>query len=179
MAMLKKLVSELLIVISLACLILLVNIPVALAASSSNSLLSHNLVSRIDTIKAKMQTLRFCHNGSCFYREVGSKILPPASANGNYSAVISAIIDRPSASPDKADYHFELINDHWQLRKGEEYTDVADYMFNDDRYEIFSVHNNRNLHGDIAKARIDGNLKSGYISLYFEVLDKGIEREQK
>jgi hypothetical protein len=135
-----------------------------------------DLVTRIESIKRKMQTLRFCQNGSCFYREISSKIVPPTTSDGNYSAVISAIIDRPSASPDKADYHFELLDNHWQLRRGEEYTDVADYMFVDDRYEIFSVHNNRNLHGDVAKARIDGNLKSGYISLYFDVLEKGIER---
>jgi hypothetical protein len=169
----QEAMKRLFLAIALICLILSIDAPVSFAASSNE--VNTDLVTRIDKIKAKMQTLRFCHNGSCFYREISSKILPPTSKNGNYNAVVSAIIDRPSASPDKADYHFELIDDRWALKKGEEYTDVADYMFNGDRYEIFSVHNNRNLHGDIAKARIDGNLKSGYISLYFEVLDKGIE----
>ncbi|MDX1978249.1 MAG: hypothetical protein SFT94_11315 [Pseudanabaenaceae cyanobacterium bins.68] len=135
-----------------------------------------DLVSRIELIKTKMAKLRFCHNESCFYREITSEILPPQQNGEPYRATISAIIDRPSASPDKADYHFELTDQRWQLKSGEEYTDVADYSFVGDRYEIFSVHNNRNLHGDINQANLEGNLKSGYIALYFKVLDHGQEK---
>lgn len=135
-----------------------------------------DLVARIELIKSKMARLRFCHNESCFYREISSEIVPPHQEGEPYRATISAIIDRPSASPDKADYHFELIDRRWQLRSGEEYTDVADYAFVGDRYEIFSVHNNRNLHGNINQAQVDGNLKSGYLALYFKVLDQGQEK---
>jgi hypothetical protein len=173
-------INKILVAIALFCLVITINL-VNITSVHADSVIetSSDLVTRIESIKKKMQTLRFCHNGSCFYREISSQIIPPTTADGKYSAVISAIIDRPSASPDKADYHFELQNNRWQLRRGEEYTDVADYMFVDDQYEIFSVHNNRNLHGDVAKARIDGNLKSGYISLYFDVLEKGMERAAK
>jgi len=138
--------------------------------------MSGQLVEKLEKIKAKMQKLRFCYNESCFYRNVESKITPPANANGNYTAVISAIIDRPSTVLDSADYTFTFSDHHWQLVKGEEYTDVAEYAFNADRYEIFSVHSSRSIKGKLAQARTEGNLKSGYLPLYYDILREGIER---
>ncbi|CAN1210283.1 hypothetical protein TUMEXPCC7403_08820 [Tumidithrix helvetica PCC 7403] len=134
------------------------------------------LVEGIDKIKAAMKNLRFCYNENCFYRQIESKIDPPSKVSGTYTATISALVDRPSANPNSADYHFIFTDEHWQLVKGEEYTDVADYVFDGDRYEIFSVHTNRVIRGNLAQAREEGNLKSGYIPLYFEILNNGVER---
>ncbi|NJK34325.1 MAG: hypothetical protein HC919_04875 [Oscillatoriales cyanobacterium SM2_2_1] len=135
-----------------------------------------DLVSRLEQIKTTMKKMRFCTNESCFYRELRSQILPPEDPAGRYRATISAAIDRPSASPDMADYHFVFIEGCWQLVSGEEYTDVADYAFVGDRYEIFSVHSSRSFKGVIESEADAGNIKAGYIPLYFRVLDHGVER---
>jgi hypothetical protein len=140
--------------------------------SSSNS----NLVQRLDQIKSAMEKIRFCYNENCFYRNVQSQIIPPATDKDNYIATITATIDRPSTVLDTADYTFAWINQHWQLVKGEEYTDVAEYIFEGDRYEIFSVHSNRSRKGNLAQARKEGNLKSGYLAVYYDILNDGIEK---
>ena len=137
---------------------------------------SSQMIDRFNVIKTKMAKLRFCNNESCFYRNVTSKIVPPTDKNPHYSATIAAAVERPSSSPDLADYHFVYVNDHWQLTKGEEFTDVADYVFIGDRYEIYSVHNSHTISGNLDKAREDSGIKSGYLPLYYEVLDHGIER---
>lgn len=137
---------------------------------------SSQIIDRFEIIKNKMAKLRFCYNESCFYRNVTSKIIPPNDQNPHYTAEISAAVERPSASPDLADYHFVYADDHWQLVKGEEFTDVADYVFIGDHYEIYSVHNSHTLNGNLDKAKEDGGIKSGYLPLYYEVLDRGIER---
>jgi hypothetical protein len=134
------------------------------------------IIDRFDNIKNKMAKLRFCYNESCFYRNVTSKVIPPTNNNPHYTAEISAAVERPSSSPDLADYHFVYVNDLWQLVKGEEFTDVADYVFIGDRYEIYSVHNSHTLRGNLDKAKEDGGIKSGYLPLYYEVLDRGNER---
>ena len=137
---------------------------------------SNQILTRFEVIKGKMAKLRFCYNESCFYRNVTSKVIPPTDRNPHYTGEISAAVERPSSSPDLADYHFVYVNDRWQLVKGEEFTDVADYVFIGDRYEIYSVHNSHTLRGSLEKARQDGGIKSGYLSLYYDVLDQGIER---
>lgn len=134
------------------------------------------LVERLEKITVAMQRVRFCYSENCAYRNIETKIEPPATPDGNYSATVTAKIDRPSAGLDTGDYHFIFSNDRWQLVKGEEYTDVADYVFDRDRYEIYSIHTNRQFRGDIAQAQNDGNLKAGYLPLYFDVLDNGLER---
>ncbi len=135
-----------------------------------------NLVERLEVIKQKMQKLRFCYNENCFYRQISSQIIPPTTPDGEFRATISAGIDRPSASPDTADYHFVFRNNRWQLVGGEEYTDVADYVFIGDRYEINSVHSSRTFTGNLADAQKQGNLKAGYVPLYYDILDHGKER---
>ncbi len=134
------------------------------------------IVQRLDKIKAEMSKIRFCYNENCFYRNITSIITPPSQKNLNYSAVISATIDRPSTVLDTADYKFVFVNHLWKLTKGEEYTDVAEYLFSGDRYEIFSVHSNRSIHGTLAQARKDGSLKSGYLTLYYDIFENGIEK---
>jgi hypothetical protein len=134
------------------------------------------LVERLAKIAESMQRVHFCYNENCSYRNIETKIEPPATPDGKYSATITAVIDRPSAGLDSGDYHFIFSDSRWQLIKGEEYTDVADYVFDRDRYEIYSVHTNHKFRGDIAQAQNDGNLKSGYLPLYFDVLDRGLER---
>lgn len=134
------------------------------------------IVERFENIRNKMAKLRFCNNESCFYRNVSSKVIPPTDKNPHYTAEISAAVERPSSSPDLADYHFVYANDLWHLVKGEEFTDVADYVFIGDRYEIYSVHNSHTLKGELAKAKEDSGIKSGYLPLYYEVLDHGNER---
>lgn len=146
-------------------------------SQSSSQSSSEQLVERLEEIKARMQKLRFCYNDNCFYRNIESKITPPESDTGKYTAVISAIIDRPSTVLDTADYTFAFIDNHWQLLKGEEYTDVAEYAFKGDRYEIFSVHTSRVVMGTLAQAKADGNLKSGYLPLYYDILNQGVEKE--
>ncbi len=136
----------------------------------------NDVVTRLELVKAAMKKMRFCTNDSCFYRELRSQIIPPETASGSYRATISAAIDRPSASPDMADYHFVFIEGRWRLVSGEEYTDVADYAFVGDRYEIFSVHSSRSFKGAIESEADAGNIKAGYIPLYFRVLDHGVER---
>lgn len=145
--------------------------------SAAPEITSNQIIDRFETIKNKMAKLRFCYNESCFYRNVTSKIVPPSNTNPHYTAEISAAVERPSSSPDLADYHFVYVNDIWQLVKGEEFTDVADYVFIGDRYEIYSVHNSHTLRGKLDKAKEDGGIKSGYLPLYYEVLDRGIERQ--
>lgn len=137
---------------------------------------SSQIIERFEAIKNKMAKLRFCYNESCFYRNVTSKVIPPSDRNPHYTAEISAAVERPSSSPDLADYHFVYVNDRWRLVKGEEFTDVADYVFIGDRYEIYSVHNSHTLRGSLDKAREDSGIKSGYLPLYYEVLDHGIEK---
>ncbi len=134
------------------------------------------IIDRFENIKNKMAKLRFCYNESCFYRNVTSKVIPPTSNNPHYIGEISAAVERPSSSPDLADYHFVYVDDRWQLVKGEEFTDVADYVFIGDRYEIYSVHNSHTLRGNLDKAKEEGGIKSGYLPLYYEVLDRGIEK---
>jgi hypothetical protein len=134
------------------------------------------IIDRFKLIETKMAKLRFCYNESCFYRNVTSKIFPPSDTNPHYTADIAAAVERPSSSPDLADYHFVYEGDRWQLVKGEEFTDVADYVFVGDRYEIYSVHNSHTFRGSLDKARDDSGIKSGYLPLYYEVLDRGIER---
>jgi hypothetical protein len=135
-----------------------------------------DLVQRLENIKASMQKIRFCYNENCFYRNIQSQIMPPTTARGNYTATISATIDRPSTVLDTADYTFAFVDRHWKLIKGEEYTDVAEYSFEGDRYEIFSVHSNRSRKGKLAQARKEGNLKSGYLTVYYDILSDGIEK---
>jgi hypothetical protein len=137
---------------------------------------SSQIIDRFENIKNKMAKLRFCYNESCFYRNVTSKVIPPTNTNPHYTGEISAAVERPSSSPDLADYHFVYVDDHWQLVKGEEFTDVADYVFIGDRYEIYSVHNSHTLRGNLDKAKEEGGIKSGYLPLYYEVLDHGIEK---
>jgi hypothetical protein len=137
---------------------------------------SNQLYNRLEKIKNSMAKMRFCYNDSCFYRNLTSKLIPPSQENEPYRATISASIDRPSASPDLADYHFIFHNDRWQLVAGEEYTDVADFSFVDDRYEINSVHSSRLQTGNLDQARKQGKLRAGYLVLYYEILDRGVER---
>ncbi|WP_254923577.1 hypothetical protein [Pseudanabaena sp. SR411] len=144
--------------------------------SAASELSSTQIIERFEIIKNKMAKLRFCYNESCFYRNVTSKVIPPNDKNPHYTGEISAAVERPSSSPDLADYHFAYIDDRWQLVKGEEFTDVADYVFIGDRYEIYSVHNSHTLRGNLDKAKEDGGIKSGYLPLYYEVLDHGIEK---
>ena len=146
------------------------------SVSAASEPSGNQIVDRFETIKTKMTKLRFCYNESCFYRNVTSKVIPPNQINPHYTATISASVERPSSSPDLADYHFVYVNDLWQLIKGEEFTDVADYVFIGDRYEIYSVHNSHTLRGSLDKAKDDGGIKSGYLPLYYEVLDHGIEK---
>ncbi|OIP76967.1 MAG: hypothetical protein AUK48_04900 [Oscillatoriales cyanobacterium CG2_30_44_21] len=137
---------------------------------------SSQIVERFENIKNKMAKLRFCNNETCFYRNVTSKVIPPNNSNPHYTAEISAAVERPSSSPDLADYHFVYVNDRWQLVKGEEFTDVADYVFIGDRYEIYSVHNSHTLRGSLDKVKEDSGIKSGYLPLYYQVLDHGLEK---
>ena len=144
--------------------------------AAANEPSSNQIIDRFENIKNKMAKLRFCYNEGCFYHNVTSKVIPPHDQNSDYTGEISAAVERPSSSPDLADYHFIYVNDRWQLIKGEEFTDVADYVFIGDRYEIYSVHNSHTLRGNLDKAKEEGGLKSGYLSLYYAVLDRGIER---
>ncbi|MBD2178495.1 hypothetical protein H6F42_16380 [Pseudanabaena sp. FACHB-1998] len=162
--------------ICVICLVITFANSLSNKVSAANELDSHQIIERFENIKNKMAKLRFCNNESCFYRNVTSKIIPPTNSNPHYTAEISAAVERPSSSPDLADYHFVYVNDRWQLTKGEEFTDVADYVFIGDRYEIYSVHNSHTLKGNLDKAKEDSGIKSGYLPLYYEVLDHGIER---
>lgn len=146
--------------------------PVSAATEPSKN----QIIDRFEAIKNKMAKLRFCYNESCFYRNVSSKVVLPTDKNPHYTAEISASVERPSSSPDLADYHFVYADDLWKLVKGEEFTDVADYVFIGDRYEIYSVHNSHTLSGNLDKAKEDGGIKAGYLPLYYEVLDRGNER---
>jgi hypothetical protein len=134
------------------------------------------IVQRLDQIKAAMAKIRFCYNENCFYRNITSTINPPSNTNSNYSATISATIDRPSTVLDTADYNLNFINHRWQLIKGEEYTDVAEYFFNGDRYEIYSVHSSRVIRGNLAQARQDSSLRAGYLTLYYDIFANGVEK---
>lgn len=174
-----KRLGLLLTAIAIICLVSPATFPATFSAyvrAEDAGVSGSQLVERLEKIAASMQRVRFCFNENCFYRNIETKIEPPASPDGKYTATISAIVDRPATVLDTADYHFVFSDNRWQLVKGEEYTDLADYVFDRDRYEIYSSHANHKFQGDIAQAQKDGNLKSGYLPLYFEVLDHGLER---
>ncbi|MFN7714078.1 MAG: hypothetical protein ACK5QS_01155 [Pseudanabaenaceae cyanobacterium] len=158
------------------------------SASNGDTGNSLGLVESLEVIKQKMAKARFCYNESCVYRNITSKITPPATADQPYTATISAAISRPSASPDLADYHFTYepvaeIGTHdsgdsanrnaWHLTKGEEFTDVADFVFIGDRYEIYGVHSNRVQRGILTPDLNESNIKAGYVTLYYQVLNRG------
>ncbi|MEI6430164.1 MAG: hypothetical protein WCO45_17535, partial [Pseudanabaena sp. ELA607] len=65
---------------------------------------------------------------------------------------------------------------HWHLIKGEEFTDVADFVFIGDRYEIYGVHSNRVQRGTLNPDPSESNIKAGYASLYYQVLDQGWQK---
>jgi hypothetical protein len=133
---------------------------------------------RLSKIVDTMQKMRFCNRESCFYRGLEASIQSTQSPQEPYSATIHAEIDRPAAFFDYADYHFVYLSDRWQLVGAEEYTDVADYVFKGDKYEIFSVHSSRFLKGNIEDAlNRTSSLKSGYVPLYYSVLRYGVERD--
>jgi hypothetical protein len=152
------------------------NVSVALPNGLKNPESGQEIVQRLDQIKAAMAKIRFCYNENCFYRNITSTINPPSNTKGNYSATISATIDRPSTVLDTADYNLDFINHRWQLIKGEEYTDVAEYFFNGDHYEIYSVHSSRVIRGNLAQARQDSSLRAGYLTLYYDIFDQGVEK---
>jgi hypothetical protein len=136
------------------------------------------LQQRLGKIITAMQKMRFCNRQSCFYSALESRIQVTKNAQQPYTATIHTKIDRPASLYDYADYHFAYVGDRWQMLGAEEYTDVADYVFKDDQYEIFSVHTSRALKGNIKDARNKLNsLKSGYVPLYYDVLSHGAERD--
>ncbi|WP_339367513.1 hypothetical protein [Thalassoporum mexicanum] len=133
---------------------------------------------RFSKIVNTMQKMRFCNRESCFYRGLESNIQATQSEQEPYAATIHAEIDRPASFFDYADYHFAYVGDRWRLMGAEEYTDVADYVFKGDKYEIFSVHASRILRGNIEDAlNRTSSLKSGYVPLYYSVLRYGVERD--
>ena len=152
------------------------NVSLALPNGLKNPESGQEIVQRLDQIKTAMAKIRFCYNENCFYRNITSTINPPSNTKGNYSATISATIDRPSTVLDTADYNLDFINHRWQLIKGEEYTDVAEYFFNGDRYEIYSVHSSRVIRGNLAQARQDSSLRAGYLTLYYDIFTNGVEK---
>ncbi len=129
-------------------------------------------IARLEAIKDQIQTLRFCFNDSCFFRNLTLRIDSPTQAT------IVAEIDRPAGAMvnDTADYHFTFIDGKWQLTSGEEYTDVADYAYKGSNYEIYSVHSSRVVSGDLDSLSPLSGLKSGYLAIYNKVLAKGQER---
>ncbi len=137
---------------------------------------SGEIASRLERIVGAMEKVRFCANESCFYRNITATIAPPAYPHDPLTATVTARIDRPAATLDAGDYHFEFRDGRWRLLRGEEYTDVADFVFDGDRYEIFSVHSSRTFKGTLDPARTDSNIRAGYLPLYFEILDRGVER---
>ncbi len=178
------------------------NIAANISTTESNSISSDtpetnlDLVESLELIKQKMAKARFCYNESCVYRNITSKITPPARDDQPYTATISAAMSRPSASPDLADYHFvyePLIYESaanesaanqkssnqkrtWHLVKGEEFTDVADFVFVGDHYEIYGVHSNRVQRGNLTPDISESNIKAGYLTLYYQILDQGWQR---
>lgn len=160
----------------MAIAIICFSLPGYVKAGPSNASSNSQLVERLERIVASMQQVHFCFNENCFYHDIKTQIEPPSQADGQYTATISAIVDRPGGNINTADYHFIFNRDRWQLVKGEEYTDMADYVFDGDRYEIYSSHTNRTVTGDVAQAKAQGSLKSGYLPLYFDILDRGSER---
>ncbi|WP_019498428.1 hypothetical protein [Pseudanabaena sp. PCC 6802] len=162
--------------ILMAIAIICFSIPDYVKAEAGNSSSSSQLVERLERIAASMQQVHFCFNENCFYRDIKTQIEPPSQPDGQYTATISAIVDRPGGNINTADYHFIFNSDRWQLVKGEEYTDMADYFFDGDRYEIYSSHTNRTVAGNVAQAKAQGSLKSGYLPLYFDILNRGLDR---
>ncbi|MBD2101287.1 hypothetical protein [Leptolyngbya sp. FACHB-261] len=164
--------------VGLMCLVLtlLWNNP-ALAATSANPPMSEvEVTARLQDIVNQMQRLRFCSRNSCRYRDLAYQV--QASPTGLYRASIDAVIDRPSTVIDTGHYELAFANGHWQLLRGEEYTDVSSFSFRGDRYEIESVYSNRSTTGRLSADRADSNVLSGYRALYFDVLKNGVERPQ-
>lgn len=141
---------------------------------SSGSTPEAEVTQRLQQIAAQMDSIRFCRrNSGCKYRDVRVTVRP--TETGEFVGEIDAIMDRPSAVLDQAHYQFKFQENRWRLLGGEELSDVSSFFFEGDEYEVFSSYSARTRIGKLSTA--SANLRVGYRDLYYQVLDRGVERD--
>ncbi len=129
---------------------------------------------RLQTIATQMESIRFCRrNSGCKYRDITVQVRP--GTRTPFMGEIDAIMDRPSAVLDRAHYQFEFRQDRWHLLGGEEISDVSSFFFEGDEYEVFSSYSARTRIAKLGNA--SATLRVGYKDLYYQVLDRGVERD--
>lgn len=129
---------------------------------------------RLQTIATQMESIRFCRRSSgCKYRDITVEVRPDTRTP--FVGEINAIMDRPSAVLDRAHYQFEFKQDRWHLLGGEELSDVSSFFFEGDEYEVFSSYSARTRIAKLSNA--SATLRVGYKDLYYQVLDRGVERD--
>ncbi|WP_218079620.1 hypothetical protein [Anthocerotibacter panamensis] len=126
---------------------------------------------RLDVIVTRMKDLHFCKSGGCIYRNIQYTLNPDKARPGTYEALLKADIERRSQTYDQARYRFFFQEKTgWQLLGGSESTDINETVYERDRYESNSVYNRKTNAGLVSE------LPTGYNQLYFQVLNKGLER---
>ncbi len=140
----------------------------------SDSIMQMEAEQRLQTIAARMESIRFCKRSrGCKYRDIRVTVKPGDKTP--FVGEIDAIMDRPSAVLDKAHYLFEFTQDRWHLLGGEELSDVSSFFFEGDEYEVFSSYSARTRIAKLGNA--SPTLRVGYKDLYYQVLDHGVERD--
>jgi hypothetical protein len=136
-----------------------------------------NATSRLQAIADELQFVRFCSRATCMFKDIEVNVSPAPgqSPTGvSYVATIDAIMDRPSTMVDRAHYLFEFKDGSWELLGGEELSDVSSFVFNRDRYELFSSYSPRTRTARLDSA--DSTLRVGYRDLYYLLMEEGRER---
>ncbi|MEM9511817.1 MAG: hypothetical protein AAFY57_15120 [Cyanobacteria bacterium J06642_2] len=129
---------------------------------------------RLQAIADELEFVRFCNRASCRYRDIEVSVSPVSMEAGMYEGEITAVMDRPSTTIDKARYRFEFDGDRWRLLGGEELSDVSSFFFSGEDYEVYSAYSGRTRLAKLQNA--DTSLRVGYRDIYFLLMKDGVER---
>lgn len=129
---------------------------------------------RLQAIADELPFIRFCNRATCRYKDIELSVTPLSMAAGMYEGEITAVMDRPSTTIDKARYRFEFDGDRWHLLGGDELSDVSSFLFNGDTYEVYSAYSGRTRTAKLKSA--DTALRVGYRDIYYLLMKEGVER---
>ncbi len=129
---------------------------------------------RLQKIAENMKFIRFCGRATCQFKDIKVNVTPSESEPGQLLGRIDAVMDRPSTMLDLAHYNFAFAGDRWTLLGGEELSDVSSFTFDGDSYTVYSSYSGRSRTSKLDSA--NSNLRVGYRDLYYNTLDRGLER---
>ncbi len=126
---------------------------------------------RLEVIITQMKTLRFCKSEGCSYKDIKYTLTANKKEKTTYTVRMTANIARLASVYDKARYDFKYTPAlGWQLTGGDESTDINDTNYTGDHFTSNSIYNSTMSRGAVT------DLFTGYKKLYFNVLNKGVER---